>query len=359
MKIGLITLTGYYNYGNRLQNYASQYILEKLGHEVETIEMDNKLNFINYMKVKILIFFAKIYDKIPYSNNKRLNSYLVYNKFYLFTKKYINISKFKINHKDIPKNINDYFDYFVTGSDQVWNPKASKIISNYFLDFSHKGKRVSYAASFGVSSIPTEYKNEYIRLINQMDSISVREEQGQQIIKELTGKNSTLVVDPTMMLSKDEWLRISKKPNMDLSEKFILTYFLGNRDLRVQQKIEHIAKEKGFKIINLMDINDKKIYSIDPSEFIFLINECELLCTDSFHGAVFSLIMKTPFIVFERQDHNESMNSRLETLLKKFNMEDRFEKNIKNAYDVNFDNIDQILNREREKAINYLENSFR
>lgn len=109
-----------------------------------------------------------------------------------------------------------------------------------------------------------------------------------------------------------------------------------------------------------MDINKKNVFSADPSEFLYLINKCELLCTDSFHGVIFSLIMKTPFIVFERKDENESMESRLDTLLSLFRMESRLNENIDNSkiFDVDFSNVDFILENERNKAILYLKNSM-
>ena len=103
-------------------------------------------------------------------------------------------------------------------------------------------------------------------------------------------------------------------------------------------------------------MSNKYNYSIDPSEFIYLINSCTLMCTDSFHGAVFSIIMNTPFIVFERKSKGKSMNSRIDTLLSLFSMESRLGKNVTddNIFNVDFSHVTDILDRERNRAINYL-----
>ena len=214
-----------------------------------------------------------------------------------------------------------------------------------------------------MSKLPENCKDNYKKWINGMEYLSVREQAGADIIKDLTGREAIVLLDPTLMLSKDEWMNIAKKPelNQDLNKKYILTYFLGNKSLEVENKINKIAKDNGLQIINLLDINDKYIYSVDPSEFIWLINNCELMCTDSFHGAVFSLIMKRPFIVFERKSEGASINSRLETLLSKFDMECRLDKNICNngqVFNVDFENVDRIINNEKEKTFNYLKNAL-
>lgn len=164
-----------------------------------------------------------------------------------------------------------------------------------------------------------------------------------------------------MMLSKDEWLKVAKMPSWKSDKKYILTYFLGNKDEETEIRINKIAIENDLEIINLMDISSKKVYCVDPSEFIALINNAELMCTDSFHGIVFSLIMKTNFMLFNRKDKEISMNSRLETLLSKFDMQSRLDKNItddKQIFNTDFSNVDKVINTEKEKAINYLKNAL-
>lgn len=357
MKIGIITINDKSNYGNRLQNYAVQKTLKNMGMQVETVTKISEGKF-GILKFKLKCIVGYIYNIIGFVNIAKLNQYLKGAKFEIFTRKYIKESKVIINNNNnTPKNIADMYDYFICGSDQVWNPNFSFNSEVEFLTFAKNGQRIAYSPSFGVSQIPDEFKERYREWINKFDYLSVREFAGAKIIKELTNREATVLVDPTLMLSKEEWLSIAKKPRWKSNGKYILTYFLGDKE---NKKIIKIAKENDLEVINLLDITNKKISSVDPSEFIWLINNSELMCTDSFHGVVFSLIMKTPFIVFERKDKEVSMNSRLETLLSLFNMESRINKNVSdnNIFNVHFDKVDKIIEDERNRAIKYLKNSL-
>lgn len=363
MKIGLITITNGQNYGNRLQNYASQYVLESIGCEVDTLKNTTGQEQVNDYIIKKLLkkYITYIYLKSPIIKNKRLNKVLRNVKFDEFTKKLIKQSEYVINKDNIPLYIEEKYDYFICGSDQVWNPNFYFNSEVDFLTFAKRGQRIAYSPSFGVSEIQDEKKDEYIRWINGMDYLSVREQAGADIIKNLTNREAIVLVDPTMMLSKNEWLSIAKMPKWKSEKKYILTYFLGNKDEEAEKKINKIAIENSLEIINLMDINNKNIYCVDPREFVALINNAELMCTDSFHGIVFSLIMKTNFILFNRKDKEISMNSRLETLLSKFNMQCRLEENMTDnnqIFNTDFSNVDKVINDEKEKAIKYLKNSL-
>src|SRR5699024_6730560 len=127
---------------------------------------------------------------------------------------------------------------------------------------------------------------------------------------------------------QNDWRAISKVSSVKPETPYLLTYFLGEISNNTKKRINKIAKKKKLKIINLASLQDVKYYTADPSEFIDFIDSAELFCTDSFHGAVFSILLKTPFIVFERKGSLPSMNSRIETLLSKFNLDFRMAKNI-------------------------------
>lgn len=363
MKIGLVTITNGQNYGNRLQNYASQYLLESMGCEVYTLKNTTGQGKSNDNIIRNLLkkYIIDIYVKTPIMRNKKFNKVLRNIKFDEFTQRLIKQSEYVINKDSVPKGIEEKYDYFICGSDQVWNPNFYFNSEVDFLTFAKKGQRIAYSPSFGVSKIQKDRKEEYTKWINGMDYLSVREEAGAEIIKRLTNREAIVLLDPTMMLSKSEWLEISKMPKWKSNKKYILTYFLGIKDEKAEKRINKIAREKDLEIINLMDITNKNIYSVDPSEFIALVNNAELMCTDSFHGIVFSLIMKTNFILFNRKDKEVSMNSRLETLLLKFDMQNRLDKNIINEHEifnVDFSNVDKIINSEKKKTINYLKNAL-
>lgn len=362
MKIGIMTITNGENYGNRLQNYAVQSVLESLGAEVETIKNVTGQYVIKEesFKEKSKEVICKIYKATKRINLEKLNVMLRYSRFKEFTNKYIKMSKYVISKDNIPYNIQNEYDFFVTGSDQVWNPNFYFNSEIDFLTFAKKGQRIAFSPSFGVNTIPEKNREGYSKWINGMDYLSVRENAGAKIIKTLTGRESVVLVDPTMLLSKKEWCNIAQMPQIKLKNKYILSYFLGNKDKEAEDMINNIAKKNNFEVINLLDMGNKFIYSINPNEFLALINNAELVCTDSFHGIVFSIIMKSPFVVFNRKDKEVSMNSRIDTLLSLFNMKNRISNNINNdeIFQINFDESEKIIKQEKEKALNYLKMSL-
>lgn len=366
-KVAILTLNGYYNYGNRLQNYALQESIKSLGFIVETIIYDRRTekqtlikrinNLINNsIKDVCVIINKKIWGRIvKESIKKRIN---VFKK---FTFDYIKETDYTISKNNIPDDLADKYDYFVTGSDQVWNPSNLGNSSIYFLTFVPKHKRIAYAPSFGITEIKPEYIENYKEWISGMHRLSVREDDGAKIIKELTGRDAHVLVDPTLLLTKEKWLLIAKEANNKPKGKYLLTYFLGRIPSNYKKQIKRIVKENNLEVINLADIKDKKTYRTGPSEFIDYINSCSALCTDSFHGVVFSILFKKPFIVYERIDTYLSMFSRIETLLKKFKLESRKAENIKtneDVFNIDYSHVPAILEEERKKAFDYLKEAL-
>ncbi|MGU8653251.1 polysaccharide pyruvyl transferase family protein [Clostridium perfringens] len=366
-KIAILTLNGYFNYGNILQNYALQNIIEKLGFECETIinttYVDKGECSITKNRKKIFLeksFLEKI-EMIKYKlNNKKIREINIEREsiFREFSKEYINETEYTIKLGEIPRDINQRYDYFISGSDQVWNPNDPMVSEINFMTFVDRNKRLTYAPSFGVSKIPKMYQDKYIEFLNGLDNISVREYEGAKIIKDLTGKNAQVVLDPTMLLDKSEWMKISKSDKNKPKGKYILTYFLGGISGDTKKKIKRIAKENKFEIVNLATLKDMKHYASGPSEFIDYINDASVFFTDSFHGCVFSLLMETPFVVYDRNGHSseEKMNSRIDTFLKKFDLEERRARFISKEciLKCDYNNSYKILKYERKKSIEYL-----
>lgn len=193
-----------------------------------------------------------------------------------------------------------------------------------------------------------------------MSSISVRETEGAKIIKDLISKDVPVLVDPTMLLTKEDWLSVSDRASNRPDTPYILTYFLGGPSDNTRKRLQRLAKEKNMKIINLGDSTDRETYQTGPSEFLDYINHASAFFTDSFHGVVFSIIFQTPFIVFERQTTGPSMYSRIETILDNFDMKDRAAKGFdKDIFYVDFSGAEEVLEREYSKSINYLTESLR
>jgi len=366
-KIGIMTLNGYYNYGNRLQNYALQESLKFLGFVVETIinrRTPKKTKFIKRIHNLGTNSYKEIYIKAYNKTWRKIRKKSIVKRtenFKEFTLNYINETNYFISENNIPKNLSDRYDYFVTGSDQVWNPVYTLGSSIFFLTFAEKHKRIAYAPSFGVSEIKPEYKEKYKEWISEIPWLSVREDDGARIIKELTGRDAPVLVDPTLLLTKEKWLSIAKEAQNKPKGNYLLTYFLGGIPPKYKKQIKKIAKVNNLEVINLADIRDKETYRTGPSEFIDYINSCSVFCTDSFHGAVFSILFEKPFIVYERMGSTLSMFSRIETLLKKFKLESRKAENIKSnedVFNIDFSHVPAILEAERKKSYDFLKEAL-
>ena len=345
-KVGILTINDDENYGNRLQNYAVQKKLEDNDMLIETI-----CNQRNNIGLKSII------KKIKKCIKKVINikKFGRYNQFMEFNKN-IKYSNIHIDANHIPNKLAEKYDYFITGSDQVWNPNFGRMSDIDFLTFAPKEKRNSFSASFGISEIPLEMKEYYKQRLEGLNNISVREEAGKKIVEDLTGrKDIQVLVDPTMLLTAEEWDKVSKKPKQLKNDKYILNYFLGELSEIRKKEIDRIAIENNCEIINILDKNSP-FYQTGPSEFLYLEKNAFLICTDSFHSSVFAILYNRPFIVFDREDSLVSMNSRIETLINKFNLKNRkftgriTEENLKHDYTEAY----EILEKERKKSDDFL-----
>lgn len=346
-KVGIITLYGLFNFGNRLQNYAVQEIFRNQGFDTESLIRNDfleKESMINLLKTYLLIIFRKgFYKQYKQNKNRKQN----FNKFQTV------ISSKNIDLTDL-QYLEDEYDYFSIGSDQVWNPFYVENIDWYFLDFCNSNKKIPIAPSIGINELPNEYHDLFKRNLLKFNYLSCREYEGAQIISDLTGKDVEVVIDPTMMLTTDQWDKVIRQPKEYDNEKYVLLYFLGQLHEENKKILEQL-KNDGYEIINILDVNNK-YYTSGPSEFVWLIKNASLMITDSFHGCVFSILYHTPFISFNRKG-NLQMNSRIKTLLKKFNFENRmFDKNIN--YDEllkqDFSSTEDILKDERNKFMSFI-----
>ena len=348
--IGIVTINDYNNYGNRLQNYAVQSVIKKMYNSninVITIVNGKKYNFIKREIKKIIkiIIMKKGY--------KRHLNFFKFNRNILFSR---NI----VDYSNIPNNLNSKYDYFIVGSDQVWNPNFDRLSDVDLLLFSEPNKRISFSASFGISELPIKYHEKAKQELSKFKAISVREDAGKRIIKDVVGRTDVeVLVDPTMLLTASEWDKVSKRPKMLKSDKFILNYFLGKLSDDRKKEIYRVAKENACEVINILDKNSQ-FYECGPSEFLYLEKHAFLICTDSFHSSVFAILYNRPFIVFDREDNIVSMNSRLETLLSKFKLENRkyCGKITKNDLSCDYQESYKILDKERDKAINWLKKAL-
>lgn len=350
LKVGIVTICDNTNYGNRLQNYALSKVLTNMGVENFTLWHKSMI----YMKTRLLARgILSIFDK-KYRKGFLLG--LFTNK--MISNKYIDEKKWDIKSK----KIDEKFDYFIVGSDQVWNYKFGLARDREFLLFTDYDKTISYAPSFGIHEIEDNYKDRIIKGLNHIKYISVRENEGSKMVEELTGRHVEIVLDPTLLLERKEWYNIEKKPKALNARKYILTYFLGNKNEIISKEIEKVGSENSLDIINLNNIDDKTFCSCGIEEFLYLFDHAELVLTDSFHACIFSMIFNNPFYVFNREEKNKNnMSSRIDTLLKTFKQEHRKVTSLKDIEDLfvcDYSRSYKILNTKRKESLDFLKKSL-
>lgn len=344
-KIAICTIISM-NYGNRLQNYALSQTLRKLGFDVETIRRYPEKNEV-YNNLKRSVRSLLIKDK--------------FTNFFLFDKN-IKWSDCYVNKDGFSDDLEKKYDAFVIGSDQVWNLTFGFINENYFLPFVKKKRKISYSASFGVDSFDDDQLKQ-AQGLKELSDISVRENAGVAITEHITGRTPEVVVDPTMLLTKDEWSEISRKTvSASITEPYIFIYFLGDISEKRKKIFENIAQKYKMKIHTVLGDNPS-ITNCGPSEFVYLISHAALVLTDSFHACVFSIIFQKPFAVFDRESSDKNMNSRIITLLQLFHLEDRHILNQDKAesfdyFSCSFDGCEKVLVQERNRSEMFLKKAL-
>lgn len=345
--VGIVTLFGLYNFGNRLQNYAVQEIFKSYGYEVRTI-----LSSENDYKIMLKFWLRAVRD------GKFVRSY----KFYKFNKKFIKTYTVPGRKLLFPQSLREKFDYFVVGSDQVWNPDIRQNQRpNFFLQFADKEQRIAIAPSLAVPSIPERWNDCYIEGLKGFNQISVRESNSVEMIKKMVGIEVTLLSDPTIVIPIEKWVEIERKVKTG-NKPYLLEYFLGSVDDNRQMMINAYANNQNMQIINL---NEKKWIGVGPDEFLYLVHHSSCVCTDSFHCVVFSILFNRQFAAFERKNNSENdVNSRtcsrIMTLLKKFGLEDHLMSDDKylSLKSYSNTNVEQVISAETEKYYQYLHNQL-
>lgn len=367
--IAIVTIDDQINYGNRLQNYAMQEYLKSFGYNVSTIHLipfkdlyyiwsENK----KYC-IKQYLYSIKILRKLVHGLKRKEKSCTSFEKvtgrkvaFAKFNDTYIQYEDYVIRTEPIEKKVFRKYRYIVAGSDQVWNPTYGLPECAMYLRFVPKKKRIAIAASFGISEIPAEHLKLVRKYLKGMNYISVREESGKKIVKDLTGKDCELILDPTLLVSVDTWKTILDRAEKKWSKQYVLTYFLGNVSEEKRQYIEKFARKKRLEIIWMNDKRDLETDQWGPECFLKAIHDCEYFFTDSFHGCVFSILFHRQFYVFHREDSQPNMFGRIDTLLETVNLKEQIiieqSESLENKHisERKFKYADAVLEKEREKT---------
>lgn len=356
-RIGIVTYHRPINYGAILQAYALQKKIKELGVECDVIDYRNRT--IESLHKKKKLMEAKSFRQFVRDACLFKNHNLKYDKFRRFAEKNLTLSRPFFDFEELTRIENSY-DKFVVGSDQVWNYEINKMDPVYFLCFvKEKSKKVSYATSFGIDYIPENFRDKYIQYLKDFDEISVREKKGSEIIRDILSKESEVVLDPTLLLEKDKWYEISEDCIVN-GGKYILVYAFGGSKY-IKDLAKRISKKTGYKIIWISNtykksFNIKYVKSAGPNEFLGLFKKAEYIITNSFHGTAFSINFNKQFFT-ELLPKHKGTNSRIIDLLNLFNLRSRIIDSVSSAdlnQTIDYRNINYILNTEREKSNEFL-----
>lgn len=366
-KVALAINFDYHDYGGMLQAFATQRALLKSSVDSEAIDFDNLKGDIakrkwkyflgNLLDISIVREKAKVIEKkIKQKLNKTLRNNLGKRDaaFDRFCSANFKVSRKFENWNDLTESCNEY-DSVVVGSDQLWLP--SNVCADYYtLSFVPDDvNKVAYATSFGIGKIPAKYESAYVKFLSRINHLSAREVSGKEIIKKLVGRDVQQVCDPALFLDSSDWDEVAT-PRI-VQEKYIFCYFMGdNPDQR--NFVKRLAAKTGCKIVALLHLDqyipsdesyaDYAPYDVSPADFVSLVKNADFVCTDSFHGTVFSIIYNRNFFTFMRFKKKASLstNTRIESLLNTFGLTNRlFEGNASVDGNLSIDNWAEIQKR--------------
>ncbi len=376
-KIGILTSTQSFsdNYGAVLQAYALSTCLRDMGYEPNIIRYKVEGEYVNHgapigERLKSTLFNPNM----SFHAKKNLVMNKVFRRsvagvFGGFTRKYLQFYNEEYLTNTQLKDNPPPLDAFITGSDQVWNPiiHGNKNDPGYFLDFVPQGvKRIAYAPSMGVDKIPENCKGDLKQYLDKFDHLSIREKSGAEIIKACCSIDVPVMLDPTMLLTAEQWDKVAVKPQ-NLPEKYIFCYKFG-KSATMDKTIRQISEAYKLPIVTAPsspEVRFKADYNIGPAEFLGAIKNATLVCADSFHATVFSVIYNTPFLIFPRHPETGeiNMNSRMENILETLSLSQRYihengEICKDQLFDCSFENAEKVLVEKRTESKNYLKNAL-
>ena len=317
MKIGIITMHRVQNIGSVLQAYALQHKITQLGYEAELID------YIFPPQNKTFSFSSLLGE--TWNAIQGFPKQKTIKKLDTFRRKYLRCSPISYTKEGINKNPPEY-DVYCTGSDQVWNPKHIDDDTTFMFDFAPADKpRISFASSFASDVIPQNLKQKFSNHLSKYQTITVREQSGVGIVQELTGKEASVVCDPTLLLDEQEWRSVSSNSNKLPNNGYVLVYLLRYMyDPRpgfyqivenVRQLLKLPVYYFGGGFSEMRQPHSTVLTGLGPEEFVDLFKNAAFVITDSFHGSAFATIFNVPMLGIVK-DVNAG-DGRIATLRKK------------------------------------------
>ena len=369
MKAGIVTFNSAHNYGAVLQVYAMQEYLKSLGMDVDVInyrlkEIDNVYKLYNVRRrdprlirgIKKANKFLSINIFERWRIEKR-------NNFEDFIKNVLNTTK---PYKTLPEIQSDFlqYDVLIAGSDQIWNTELTKGFKPaYFLEFGNKdARRIAYAASIGNDTIDEKYVLFYKRYLENFDFISVREESMKDVLKDLTDKTITRVIDPTLLLNKEVYDKLKKETKYK-GKDYIYVHFIGNDD-KTYEIADYLSRTLGIPVLHnrqkgLFENELDSTFHARPEEFISVIENAKYIVTNSFHTTVFSLIYEKDFITIP----HATRPARMQNLLEIAGLSNHLVEDVRimpklETLKIDYKDVKKRLLEEREGSIEFLNNAI-
>lgn len=381
--IGLCLKYEQVNYGSKLQALATLRIMEKLGHKCKVIHY-GKAGL--WFKIKSLprIFNSTFrQDKLEawsrnqaYKRHPEIAAELALRKKIFKDYDAIHFDCYEVKgmyFKDI-QNIASQFDAVITCSDQLWSPAGLGTNFYNLMFVPDNVRKISFASSFGVAQIPWYQKKATANYLRRIEYVSCRENRGAEIVKELTGREVPVLMDPVFAFDKEQWGELIPIEKV-YDEPYIFCYFLG-ANIAYREVVKGFARNKGMKIVFLKfldqyvdydeNFGDITPFDVDPNKFLNILRGAEYVFTDSFHGCVFSIIMQKQFVIFNRYitTSSASKNSRIDTVCGNLGLNNRrvtakIDLNAIMAKKIDWDIVQSKIEIYRNRMWHYLENALK
>ena len=367
-RILLTTVFSAFNYGSSLQALAGKQIIRKTGYECDLVKLKSLVKGRDVRLGKLITILCR---SLFLKKNNALKTYGTSynkafvegteNKFFAFTDNYL--KPIEVSWGGLKSMAKDAVACF-SGSDQIWNSSTLYVDPLYYLRFAPKYKRVALSPSFGRDFIAEYNKDKMKEWISDYPYLSVREDSGVKLIEELTGREALHLLDPTLIINADEWRNILSIE--DKTKDYVLAYFLDKPSALAKKSLKALKEKLNCKIVAIpynfesMNYCDETV-AAGPKEFVELVANAKVVCTDSFHGTVFALNMHTPFFAFEREYGSANKQSeRVLSILRKVDMLDRYQPQnvVDEIENLNFNYSEEVLSSERKKAYDYVNNAI-
>lgn len=362
MKICIITQPLRTNYGGLLQAYALQTVLERQGHHVEILDAPYKQNLplwkLPFSLIKRLLYkYLFNRDVIVLAEKKYNREFPVVSQ---YTNQFIQNYIRRVEVIDFNKLKSDSYDVLIVGSDQVWRPKYNRNIYKCFLDFaeSWKVKRIAYAVSFGTDKWEFTFKQtkRCAQLVKKFDWVSTREDSGVKLCKEYLGISACHVLDPTLLLAREDYDLLVSHAHVNQCKGNLLVYILDESS-EIQSIVKQVALKRSlqpFSAISRVENSKAPLEErIQPpvEQWLYGFQNADFVITDSFHACVFSIIYNVPFAVLGNEKRGQA---RFSSLLKMFDLEDRMvstARQIMELKEINWKKINIIRNSRKSESL--------